>query len=772
MTRLYKDFSVQTIVPAIPFRPAMTVQAPTSLCGAYPRAAYQAVFDQLNPTPASRAEAEAALAGLLSFDLLVSTATARSGELQHTYFAEGGAPLYGDYAYVCTSFDLPQALPATSTVEGSHVNHIGLGWDTGAISTTPFLSDGFCTFSVKPGRRYAVGLCRADARAGDFNGITHGVLIDGQTVSTLEDGVPGRLFAWPVSESTVFKVQRLQGVVTYSIAGRIFATTTDVDQTARFINMSACVYDGGGWVDGLSVTPFATGASSLTLLASKGGVTSQNKSGAIAAKLPNLTAQAARWRVSQYGARPSLTALRGKGSGAMRLNGSAARVPRMFSMGGVTALATYQGANAEFPSLTITRGLYSAQFKSGAGAVGPLLVTTGSGTGSWTNATLPHLQARGGNSTAGAASEGVGPAFLAHGGRNPGPLIHTGSAASSTPSLVLRGGRILSGAAATTKALTLRGGNTPFAVLDAYNHAFSELPAATSIGYGKTGTVGHSSGVLHPLIARGMTPLKAGAISSTPALAAYGFGMAEGEESMFSPGFMEMPLTALVDLVVVMNSAGVITSVMGATLLQDGAVSTAITGSTGLTLQFLLNAVMQTSINAAADTPLLFGSGGGSGGGGSATEDSQVWVVNLSNNATSTFENYAFNSFAKIGGRYFGLKADGLYLLEGDTDDTLPIRASVSFGKQDFGTPSKKNMTRAYVGGSSTGALLLKIITGDGTEYIYAARDAAAFLRQQRFDVGRGLQSNYFTFELFNQEGCDFELDTVEFFAADFSRRI
>lgn len=767
MTRLYKDSRISPIVPAIPFRPAMTVQTPTQMCGHYPRSAYQAVFDQLNPVPSSRVEAEAALAGLLNFDLLVGPATARSGDLQHAYFADGGTPLYGDYAYVCTSFNVPTALPVVPAEPGSYFTLNGLGWDTGAISTQPFLSDGYCTFSVKPGKRYAVGLCRADARAGDFNGISHGFLIDGQTISTLEGGVPGRLFAWPVSEATVFKVQRLQGVVTYYVAGRLVATTTDADQAARFINMSACLYDGGGWVDGTSVVAMNSGAATLSLLTSKGGVTSQNKSGAIAAKLPALTAQAARSRTTQYGARARMPLLGGKSSGAMRLNGSGARVPRMFTNGGETAPGAHPGSRAELPSLTITRGLYSAQNKSGARGVGTLFTGSGSGNGSWMTGVLPGVRARGGNSSAGAASEGVGPAFTAHGGRNPGPLIHTGTATSSTPALVTRAGRIISGAAAKTQPLVMRGGNPPFAVLDAYNRAMTELPVLQTTGYGRTGTVGHSSGVLRPLVSRASTPRKAGAISSTAALASYGFGMAAGEESMFSPGFLAAPVTPEIELVVVMNSSGVVTTVIGTALLLDGQVLTTFNAASTASLQFLLNAAMQTTISAASDVPVLWG-----GGGTNPTSDAQVWVVNLSNKATSTFENFAFNSFAKIGGRYYGVKSDGLYLLEGDTDDALPIHASVSFGKQDFQSTSRKNMTRAYVGASSTGTLLLKITTGDGTEYIYAARDAAAFMRQQRFDVGRGLQSNYFTFELFNQAGCDFELDSVEFFAADFNRRI
>ena len=80
-------------------------------------------------------------------------------------------------------------------------------------------------------------------------------------------------------------------------------------------------------------------------------------------------------------------------------------------------------------------------------------------------------------------------------------------------------------------------------------------------------------------------------------------------------------------------------------------------------------------------------------------------------------------------------------------------------------------MARAYTGASSTGRLFLKI-TAEGAEHIYAARAASPELQQQRFDVGRGLKANYFTFELFNRDGDDFEIDSVTFVAAEFKRRI
>ena len=150
---------------------------------------------------------------------------------------------------------------------------------------------------------------------------------------------------------------------------------------------------------------------------------------------------------------------------------------------------------------------------------------------------------------------------------------------------------------------------------------------------------------------------------------------------------------------------------------------------------------------------------------------SEVWVLNAETMGATRYEGFEFNSYAKIGNSYYGCAADGLYLLEGDTDAGDPVRAMVSFGKQDFGTTTLKRISNAYVGLRSDGKLFLKV-TAEGSDYLYAARDYDENLKVQRFDIGKGLCANYIEFELYNEDGNDFELASVEFAAVPVSRRI
>lgn len=148
-----------------------------------------------------------------------------------------------------------------------------------------------------------------------------------------------------------------------------------------------------------------------------------------------------------------------------------------------------------------------------------------------------------------------------------------------------------------------------------------------------------------------------------------------------------------------------------------------------------------------------------------------AWVMNAKTGGFTRYEGFDFNSYAKIGGRYYGCTDDGIYQLDGDTDNGEPIRAMVSFGKQNFGTSALKRITNAYVGTSGEGKLFLKIIA-EGEEYIYAARSYDENIRVQRFDTGKGLRVNWLEFELYNADGEDFELASVEFAAVPLSRRI
>ena len=164
---------------------------------------------------------------------------------------------------------------------------------------------------------------------------------------------------------------------------------------------------------------------------------------------------------------------------------------------------------------------------------------------------------------------------------------------------------------------------------------------------------------------------------------------------------------------------------------------------------------------------ILRDAGGAPGG---AVDESEAWAVNTATSASTRYDSYGFNSFASFGGKHYGAKADGVYLLEGVNDAGQPIASGVSLGHHDFGTQSLKHISAVHVGLSSTGALFLKV--GDGVNsYTYRARRTDPRMKVQRFDTGRGLRANYFTFDLTSDSDA-FELDSVRFEVLSSQRRI
>lgn len=143
-----------------------------------------------------------------------------------------------------------------------------------------------------------------------------------------------------------------------------------------------------------------------------------------------------------------------------------------------------------------------------------------------------------------------------------------------------------------------------------------------------------------------------------------------------------------------------------------------------------------------------------------------TFCINKTTGATTSLTGYSFNSMFKASdGKYYGVKADGIYLLEGKAD------ASVDLGDVGFGTSAEKRMSAAYAGCQSSEPLVLEV-TQCGDTYEYPARNAPDCLDVVRFDLGRGLRANYYGIAVKNQSGADFTIDSVELLAAPTSRRI
>jgi hypothetical protein len=156
-----------------------------------------------------------------------------------------------------------------------------------------------------------------------------------------------------------------------------------------------------------------------------------------------------------------------------------------------------------------------------------------------------------------------------------------------------------------------------------------------------------------------------------------------------------------------------------------------------------------------------------------------AWVINTENQAAWKYTNFDFNSFGQMPDmRYYGMRRDGLYWLEGDTDNGAAIKASLTVPKMDFGSNELKAIGAAYIAAKSDGSLVLKVTarnrrTGADETYWYRTEGRVlATHREDRFKVGKGLESLFFKFTLVNEAGADFEISQLKFLPIYLQRRV
>ena len=146
-----------------------------------------------------------------------------------------------------------------------------------------------------------------------------------------------------------------------------------------------------------------------------------------------------------------------------------------------------------------------------------------------------------------------------------------------------------------------------------------------------------------------------------------------------------------------------------------------------------------------------------------------TWAVNTRTGATTEYQNYAFNSFAKLGDKYIGTASDGLYELLGNDDDGTDIIARIKSGFAQFAGSRFTMLKAAYLGVRGGGEYVLRLITGDGVTVDYGV--VAEDMKTSKVALGKGLRARYFAFELISA-GQDFDLDTVEFVPIVVERRV
>lgn len=142
-----------------------------------------------------------------------------------------------------------------------------------------------------------------------------------------------------------------------------------------------------------------------------------------------------------------------------------------------------------------------------------------------------------------------------------------------------------------------------------------------------------------------------------------------------------------------------------------------------------------------------------------------AWLMNTETTAMSRYSGFDFESVAQAEGVLYGVNADGIYAVRGNTDEGLKINAELVSGFLDLGTMLKKRIPYLYLGYKGDGRLKIDINTLDRkvTKATYYTAVLPAYQPvNTRMVLGKGLVGAYLQLTLSNVQGSYFDLDKWE----------
>lgn len=152
-----------------------------------------------------------------------------------------------------------------------------------------------------------------------------------------------------------------------------------------------------------------------------------------------------------------------------------------------------------------------------------------------------------------------------------------------------------------------------------------------------------------------------------------------------------------------------------------------------------------------------------------------AWVLGTKLFSHTTYSNYPFLALVPLGGNYYGVASDGVYVLEGDTDNGDEINADLRTGYEQFGTDALKRILNIYAAIKSDGEVEASVDTdGENTYRTYALlrKGHLSGATRARADVARGLRSRYWQVGVRTRNGADFAISELGALVQKLNRKI
>jgi hypothetical protein len=101
----------------------------------------------------------------------------------------------------------------------------------------------------------------------------------------------------------------------------------------------------------------------------------------------------------------------------------------------------------------------------------------------------------------------------------------------------------------------------------------------------------------------------------------------------------------------------------------------------------------------------------------------ECWVLNTNKFSPSVYSGFDFNSYAVYNDQAFGCREDGIYRLDGTTDNGEAFHSGIVLPETHFGTAREKRFRKAYFGLSGTSpSIRMETSTGSQTYSITSSK--------------------------------------------------
>lgn len=145
------------------------------------------------------------------------------------------------------------------------------------------------------------------------------------------------------------------------------------------------------------------------------------------------------------------------------------------------------------------------------------------------------------------------------------------------------------------------------------------------------------------------------------------------------------------------------------------------------------------------------------------------WVLNANTYAASRYSGFNFNSFCQYQGRYYGCADDGVHSLDSSDDAGANIDAFISTGNiKPFGN-SMARVFDAYLLVKNDGKMQVRVVS-QGQIYTYPVETFSSFHKESRIKLGKGAKSVIWRFEIGNQNGADFDIESFKIYPIELTR--